>query len=1317
MQNTSTAFRNELSKDNRRYIESCTITLADGTTLPIDNSHIWSNGFKVEEAVSGDNSFDIGAAIIGKFTLILNNIYDDYSDYDFNGAVISDVRIGLELQDGTIETVKKGIYAVDEPHYNGSIITLECLDNMSKFDRPYTESNLTYPAILGAIVRDACSCCGVQLAADSAAFEMSDYVVDTRPDDKSTFREILSYVGEISCHWCRCNVNGQLALGWYDMSVLESADDLDGGKFDGDKPYSTGDDADGGNFKDYSSGDDYDGGDFKSLSKFHQIHSLSSMDISTDDVVITGIRVIETAPEDSEDDDITYQAGEDGYVLTVEGNKLIQGGKGAQVASYLGSRLIGMQFRPFSVSCLSDPSMEAGDCAWLVDRKGNRYRTVITNTTFQAGNYQRVSCGAQSPARNSATRPSKATQAYRTLRRQIKRNKTEWEKAMEDLGTRLEESSGLYSTIETQQDGSKVYYLHDKPILKESAIVWKMTAEAWGVSTNGGETWNGGMTVDGDVIARILNTIGLNADWINTGALVVRDNEGNVLFNADVDTGRVEIVADSFSLRGKSIQELAQDELNDFVNAVYGPELEGLQAQIDGQIESYYYDYEPSLQNHPASQWTTTEERKKHEGDIFYWKSKGYAYRFLQDGATWKWQLIQDADITKAIAAAEKAQDTADGKRRVFAVTPQPPYDIGDLWAQGSDGDMMRCRVSRSTGVYNSGDWEKATKYTDDTNLNNFITGDFSETVEDLKSQADKKAETWYQSADPALNWTAAQKTEHKGDLWYDISRQRTYRYNGTGWDESKTAPPDSVFDRIDGKAQIFIAQPIPPYSPGDMWVTSTENGKAAVKICKTGRSDGGYAAADWIDTKYVDASDIAGAITEYDTSLGQGEVFNKLTNGGADQGIYIKDGKLYINADYILSGILAGKFINAKGINVKDKDDNTTFYVDDAGNVTIRATSLSLSGKSVQDIANNAASGALTEAKDYADSILGNVDVNLTQQEIFNILTNNGATQGIYLYGGKIYINASYIDTGNLAGWTVGRTSLSCTASRPVENGGGTGTFNVTLDAANGRVQTSGYFSVYGGDGNARLEGCKVYGDTMECVLFETRTQGSATFRSATEFHSNVNFLSTSNFYYPANFNSTATFSSAAYMRETIWRNSSGSTKFWFRPDYDGGRLTCYAILESSRDVIFTAIYNQTTSSGRLVRAQSSGHLYSDSSSARKYKNHIRDMTVEEAEVLYNLPVVWFQYKEGYLVPDDERLGKDIPGMYADDVAEIFPIAADHVDGEVENWNERMLLPSMLKLIQEQKKEIDALRESQTALEQRIAKLEALIGGGGNVD
>lgn len=774
MQNVSSAFRKELNNDNRRYIKSCDITLADGTKLLVDNSHIWGNGFKIEDAVSNSDNFDIGSAIVGKFTLVLNNIYDDFSRYDFTAAVISNIKIGLELSTDVVEYVSKGKYTVDETGYSGSIITIECLDNMSKFDRQYSQSNLIYPATLGAIVRDACSCCGVSLAADSASFDNDDYVVQTRPDDSSlTFRHVLCWVGQISCHWCRCNENGELSLGWYDTTTLEKIQSgFDGGTMN---PWTSGDTLDGGTMNPWTTGDTIDGGSFE-WNGYHHIYSLSSMNICTDDVVITGIRVLENG-NNTEDEDVSYLNGSEGYILSIEDNDFIESGKGATVAGYLGEKLIGLRFRPLSVSCLSDPSIEAGDVAIVSDRKGNSYPTLITSTTFTAGNYQQISCDAETPLRNSAQRFSESTRIYQEIRKRLSRQKTEWEKAIEKLGDKLSKSSGLYSTIDTMEDGSKIYYLHDKSTLEESMVVWKMNAQAWGVSTDGGKTWNGGMTVDGEAITRILNTIGVNADWINTGAFVVKDSDGNILFRADCNTGRVDIVADSFQLRGKTIEEMAQEKLNDFVSSTFNDTITNLQAQIDGQIETFYFDYEPSLDNEPASSWTTDTDKTKHEGDLFYWKSKGFSYRFTKDGDSWKWQLVQDTDITKAMEQAAEAKDTADGKRRVFIATPTPPYD------------------------------------------------------------------------------------------------------------------------------------------PGDLWATSTEDGKASIKICKSGRAAGVFSSADWIDPKYVDSTDVDGAITDYDSDLDQMAVFNKLTNNGATQGIFVKDGKIWINGEFIKALSISANALKSKSI------------------------------------------------------------------------------------------------------------------------------------------------------------------------------------------------------------------------------------------------------------------------------------------------------------------------------------------------------------------------------------------------------------------
>jgi hypothetical protein len=387
-----------------------------------------------------------------------------------------------------------------------------------------------------------------------------------------------------------------------------------------------------------------------------------------------------------------------------------------------------MSFRPFETECLTDIVLEAGDAVLITDRKGKRYKSFLTNVVLQPGSFEQISCNAESAARNSSKTYSLVTQAAVDARKSVWRERTAREQALQEFKDRLDNSTGVYTTVQTQQDGSKIFYLHDKPTLAESQAVWKMTAEAWGVSTDGGQTWNGGMTVDGDTIVRILNAVGVNADWINAGAITVTDAGGNIIFSVDMDTKSVYLDGSVQIGGGKSLNQTfanylqesknySDGKLSDYAETVTGS-LGDLQDQIDGQIETFYYDYEPTLQNKPASDWTSAAERKKHIGDLFFNKTTGYAYRFMQDGATWGWTLVQDTDITKAMKAAENAQDTADHKRRVFVTKPQPPYDIGDLWSQSEDegGDILTCTVSRAKGAsYVQSDWQKLNKYTDDT--------------------------------------------------------------------------------------------------------------------------------------------------------------------------------------------------------------------------------------------------------------------------------------------------------------------------------------------------------------------------------------------------------------------------------------------------------------------------------------------------------------------------------------------------------------------------------------------------------------------------
>ena len=714
MKSVSSEFREQLNSGNRNYIKTADIILKNGDVLHVDNGNMWNNGLTIEDSTSNISSFDIGAVIVGSATLVLNNIYDDYTDCDFTDCIMNNIKVGLQLPDGTIEYVQYGKYYLHDAKYNGSIITLSFYDGISKFDKDYSLSNLSYPATLRQIVQDACNVCEVTLGTQS--FGHDDYVVDSKPDDTSlTFRQVIAWVAQISCNYGKCDEQGRFCLEWYDLEILENIkeetnlEDVLGSVITDYKNQVIITIIEKQNFNTSTLSDEGN--------QYHTIASNTRLSVGTDDVVITGIRVSQEIEGEDGTETVIYQSGTDGYVLNIDGNKLIQGNNGSTVASMISTKTVGVKFRTFDASSLSDPTIESGDVAILVDRKGKIYKTLITNNRFNPGNFQNISCGAVPPARNSASRYSQITQVYVDYRKDIKKERTERENALQELSDRIDNSSGLFTTEEVQPNGSTIFYLHNKPELSESDIVWRMTAEAWGVSTDGGKTYNAGMTVDGDTIVRILTAVGVNADWIKTGALRIEKN-GQVMLNADIDTGQVDIVANSFSLQGRSIDEIAEQQLNDFVDAVYDPTISNLQSQIDGQIETWFYDYLPTTENSPANQWTTDSEKDKHLGDLFYVVDNeeygGQAYRWAKIGTEHKWDYVEDTATVKALADAAKAQDTADQKRRVFISTPIPPYDDGDLWMQGSDGDIMTCVNSRQSGNYVSTDWEKKNKYTDD---------------------------------------------------------------------------------------------------------------------------------------------------------------------------------------------------------------------------------------------------------------------------------------------------------------------------------------------------------------------------------------------------------------------------------------------------------------------------------------------------------------------------------------------------------------------------------------------------------------------------
>lgn len=852
MIDVSSEFRDKLNNGNCNYLSYADITLKDGTTLNLTNDDIWNGGVTIEDAVS-TGTFEVGSVVINQCTIVINNIYDKFTKYDFKEAVVraqlgtdlNETEFDIDADDETessytprIEKIKKGVYTVDDTKYNGSIITLTCIDNMGKFDRAYSESKLEYPATLKTIVMDACDICGVTL--NTPDFSHGDYIINTRPTDAAvTFREVIAWCGQISGNYCRCNVNGQLELKWFNQSLLEKTlinlipDSLFDGGITSWKAVDAKIGTDtieykemlsiipnagktgyaveavpnlklatnytiGGQFfmqypedndvailkilngtkeiasKEIELNDGWTGFrfDFVSTSQnvsinigfkgdntlyvykpyleekipdeIYQFNGVYNSDVATDDVVITGVNVMEKEDTVDTDSDIeeeaedttsssdgykNYQTGTAGYIISIENNELIKDGAGQTVSGFLGEQLIGFAFRKATITHISDPTLEAGDVAILTDSKFDRYKILVSSTKFNTNNSQTTSSNAESTEKNSAVRYSAATKNYVEYRKQIVQEKTDRQKALEELKDRLNKASGTYTTIVKDSAGGQIFYLHNKPQLKDSDMIWKMTAEAWGVSTDGGKTYNAGMTVDGDTIVRYLKATGLTADVITSGRIQVKDSLGNVIFLVDMDTGAVQISGNNIVIGGKSAPDAISDAVKESKNYADGKvsdfaetvtkSVADLQNQIDGQIETFYYDYEPTLKNIPASDWTTEDDKKKHEGDLFYWKSKGYAYRFFKDGDTWKWQLVQDTDVTKALQTASFAQSTANSKCRVFLTQPTPPYDTGDMWNQGQNGDILTCVVARGEGAsYVETDWQKLNKYTDDETAN-----------------------------------------------------------------------------------------------------------------------------------------------------------------------------------------------------------------------------------------------------------------------------------------------------------------------------------------------------------------------------------------------------------------------------------------------------------------------------------------------------------------------------------------------------------------------------------------------------------------------
>lgn len=521
MRAVSNRFARKLA-DNSNMLVKASVKFADGTKKELTGDDFCA--VSVESACSSAGSFDIGAAIIGKLECTLNNYDDRFSEYDFQDAEII-IYVGERFEDGETEWIRLGTYWCDQPDSYAGQIQISALDCLHKLEGKADVDSLVWPTTVAELADTACRRCGLL---GRGNITNGDYVISEKPEmNNASWLDLIGYAAQLACCFVTASADGRVVFKWHDTDSFEKESWLDGGEFDESSPYSTGDKADGGDFTDYSTGVNADGGTFFASNSRVIVSKFSQLTVCTDDVVITGVSVTASnevlvgndGKRTNGADGETALYGAEGYVLSISGNPLVLFGHAAEVASMVGKHCVGMRFRPFSADIVTDPSIEVGDAAVVIDRKGNEFRSYVTNTTINVNGSMSIGCEAKSPGRNAAEKASAATKAIVAARNDLKREQTARELAYKGLQDKVAESSGLFTTRQTLADGSTVTFMHDRADLASSRVIWKMTAEALAVSTDGGKTYATGLTADGTALLNRIYTIGLNADYITTGTL------------------------------------------------------------------------------------------------------------------------------------------------------------------------------------------------------------------------------------------------------------------------------------------------------------------------------------------------------------------------------------------------------------------------------------------------------------------------------------------------------------------------------------------------------------------------------------------------------------------------------------------------------------------------------------------------------------------------------------------------------------------------------------------------------------------------------
>lgn len=481
MQNVSERYKQVVVSPSRKFVYKAKIELNTGDTMDLDEHDIILHGLRVNQVTSLNEQLQVGNVSAARMDLQLNNFTRRFEGIDLNSAVITPY-VGLIVMerwdDGELpEWTKMGVFKVESANACGRIINVMAFDRMFEFDRPYKESKLTYPATLRQILEDCCIGCGVPLVTHD--FTNADYIVSVRPDDEAaTYRDVLGWVAELAGCYAQITVDGALKLDWYDFD--------------------------------------------------HPVADIRDVkDLWAQDVQVTGVQ-LRSKPDG---ENIVY--GDTGYVIDLSKNPLTQDNI-LEYGKALARKLKKTAFRPFTHEGLSNPALEAGDAVTIYDRDGNAHKSIISSLTYKSGSTETYRGDAETPASKQSTRYGIVDVIVAAAKNDTKRQISAYDTEAKRFASLAAASVGGYPSQEVLDDGSVIYYYHDKPERSESRYIRKVSGEGTFISSDGGKTW-AGIDKNANALLNNLSVRTINADMIRAGRIEAQT--GGAYF--DLDRGEI----------------------------------------------------------------------------------------------------------------------------------------------------------------------------------------------------------------------------------------------------------------------------------------------------------------------------------------------------------------------------------------------------------------------------------------------------------------------------------------------------------------------------------------------------------------------------------------------------------------------------------------------------------------------------------------------------------------------------------------------------------------------------------------------------------